>query len=158
MNKKIVAYVLTFVFFGILFAIGNLTFTAFAIVLSMLILSINFYFEIDYRDNKEEDVKQIRDINFSKIKSRMYGLLLLDVKYGIINSINKNLKLNLELEDIGNHIKDKKKYYTNLKALSKNNFLDMQTDIERNPIYNDMTFKEFTEKDRLAYYVENIYD
>lgn len=158
MNKKIFTYALTFVFFGILFAIGNIAFTSFAIIFSLLVISIFFYFEIDYRDNKEQDAKQIRDVNFTKIKSRMFGLLLLDLKYGIMSSVNEFLKLKIEMLDIGNHIKNKKKYYTNLKALSRSNYLDMLADIERNPIYNDMTFKEFTDKNRLAYYVENIYE
>ena len=52
MNKKIFTYALTFVFFGILFAIGNIAFTSFAIIFSLLVISIFFYFEIDYRDNK----------------------------------------------------------------------------------------------------------
>ena len=88
---------------------------------------------------------------------RMYGLLFLDIKYGIINSIKKTLKLDFEVNDSGEHIIDKKKYYKNLKTLSKNNYEHMQIDIEKNPIYQDMTFETFTDKTRLAYYVENIY-
>ena len=157
MNKKIIYIIITGLFFGILAVIGNKFITVLSILISLLLITINFYFEVDYKGNKELNETQIRKVNFTRIKSRMYGLLFLDIKYGIINSIKKTLKLDFEVNDSGEHIIDKKKYYRNLKALSKNNYEHMQIDIEKNPIYQDMTFETFTDKTRLAYYVENIY-